>query len=104
MSDHDATVVGAPAYRALNVPALSRSRWTLASLAKRDRAAEEAALNEAAEIARALAAQAVALAPDADTGEYQERRRTLGKTLWADAPLSGYTLQSSLGAYVIARV
>lgn len=107
MDDGSETVVGFPAYRAPPPPAPPDDpvgAWTLETLARGDRAAEESAELEASELARALAAQAVALAPDADTREYADRLVTLERTVWPDAPLEGYALQSSLGAFLVARV
>jgi hypothetical protein len=78
--------------------------WTLDALAQGDRRAKESAQSEVAELARALAAQAVALSRDASTDEFEDRYRTLERGLWPDDPLSGFALGSSLGAYLVARV
>jgi len=109
MAEGEETVVGFPAFRASAPPPEWPPRdpighWTLEALARRDPAAEQSARLEAVEIARALAAQAVALAPDADTREYVERFETLEGTVWPANPLEGYGLESSLGAFLVARV
>lgn len=106
MDDGSETVVGFPAYRSPPPapPTDPVGAWTLDSLARQDRRALESAELEAHELARALAAQAVALAPDAEPREYAERLVTLERTVWPEAPLDGFLLESSLGAYLVARV
>lgn len=101
MDDAAETVVGIPAYRPSAPP---ERAFTLEALARGDRRAESAARAEAMEIARALAAQHVALAADAGIDEYDDRRATLERSVWPDVPLHGYRLQSSLGAFLIARL
>ncbi|MEL6184969.1 MAG: hypothetical protein AAFU79_10120, partial [Myxococcota bacterium] len=59
---------------------------------------------EALEIVRALAVESLAHDVDAELDELDERRRHLARTAWPSLPLDGYRLQSSLGAFVVARV
>ncbi len=79
-------------------------RWTLPSLAGGDPKVTSQAAREAQELAKALAAQSVALAADADAGEYADRLQTLSRTIWPADPLEGFELHSSLGAFLVARV
>lgn len=95
------TVVGVQAYRPTPVPV---EGWSLDGLVRGDAGALESARLEAQELARALAAQAVAFAPDADTREYDERLATLTRTIWPSLPLEGYGLESSFGALLVARI
>ena len=79
-------------------------RWTLGALVQGDERVVAQAAVEAKELAKALAAQAVARAPDAAAGEYAERLSTLERGIWPEDPLDGYALHSSLGTYLIARL
>jgi len=79
-------------------------RWTVGALAAGDDRVASQAADEAQQLARALAANAVASAPDADVGEYADRLRTLTRSIWPDDPLEGFELHSSVGAYLIAKV
>ncbi|MFO0726788.1 MAG: hypothetical protein U1E65_23575 [Myxococcota bacterium] len=97
------TVVGVQAYRPAPRPEVDPS-WSLGALARGEAGALEAARLEALELARALAAQAVAFAPDADTREFDERLTTLSRTIWPAQPLEGFGLESSLGAVLVARI
>lgn len=60
--------------------------------------------NEARALARALAVESLASDPEAELAELEERRRHLTAAAWPESPLGGFSLQSSLGAYVVARV
>lgn len=82
-----------------SVPGLS---WS--ALRRADPEALRAAEGEALEIARALAVESLALDGDAELDELEERCRHLARTAWPTPPLEGYRLQSSLGAFVVARV
>lgn len=79
-------------------------RWSVAALAGGDERVLSQAAAEAQQLARALAARAVAAAPDAEVSEYADRLRTLTRSIWPSDPLEGYGLHSSLGAFLVARV
>ena len=74
------------------------------AIRRADPDALRAAELEALEIVRALAVESLAHDVDAELDELDERRRHLARTAWPTPPLDGYRLQSSLGAFVIARV
>lgn len=65
---------------------------------------EAGARREALELARALAAQTIVLEKDAIADQLPERTRAITETMWPSAPLAGYGLHSSLGAYAVAKV
>lgn len=77
-------------------------RWS--ELRRDDPEALRRAESEALEMARALAVESLASDRDAELVELDERRRHLSSAAWPAAPLEGYRLQSSLGAFVLARV
>ena len=78
--------------------------WTLEALARGDGRAEGLVRRQTREIARALAAHTLATAPDAEVSEYEARIQTLARTIWPDDPLQGFSLRSSLGAFLVARL
>ncbi len=78
--------------------------WTLEALARGDGRAEGLVRRQTREIARALAAHTLATAPDAEVSEYEARIQTLSRTIWPEEPLQGFSLQSSLGAFLVARL
>lgn len=76
----------------------------LEALARGDERTESIVLRQSRELARALAAHTLATAPDAEVSEYEGRIQTLSKTIWPEAPLEGFSLRSSLGAFLVARL
>lgn len=78
--------------------------WNLEALAQGDERTERMVRRQSREIARALAAHSLATAPDAEVSEYEARIQTLAKTIWPEEPLEGFSLRSSLGAFLIARL
>ena len=77
-------------------------RW--AALRRGDDEALRLAELEALEIARALAVESLVSDADSELAELAERRRHLALAAWPENPLEGFRLQSSLGAFVVARV
>lgn len=77
-------------------------RWS--DIRRKDPEALRLAELEALEIARALAVESLASDQDAVLAELPERRRHLAQVAWPSKPLEGYRLQSSMGAFVVARV
>lgn len=73
-------------------------------LGQREPSALAQAQSEARDIARVLAAHALAQESDAVMQEFEGRLEMLAQTVWPEDPLAGYGLHSSLGAYVVARV
>jgi hypothetical protein len=73
-------------------------------LAKGGTSEHDHARAEALELARALAAQTIVLEHDAVIEELPDRIRAIAETIWPQAPLQGYQLHSSLGAWAVAKV
>lgn len=76
----------------------------LEALARGDQRTEAIVLRQSRELARALAAHTLATTADAEVSEYAARIQTLSKTIWPEDPLEGFSLRSSLGAYLVARL
>lgn len=69
-----------------------------------DPEATACAREEAAELARAIVAHALLADPDAELAELPERLESELEILWPEGdPCQGYELESSFGAYLIAR-
>jgi hypothetical protein len=74
------------------------------ALSRGDPAAEDEVRFLGKELARALAVQAIVENRGADAAEYGDRLRTLEKIVCPADPLEGYALESSLGAFLVARL
>ncbi|MBX2811330.1 MAG: hypothetical protein KTR25_05960 [Myxococcales bacterium] len=81
---------------------LGQLRWS--QLRQGDEHALQQAEVEVWEIARALAIESLASDVDAELMELGGRQKHLIRAAWPDKPLEGFHMQSSLGAFVVARV
>jgi hypothetical protein len=81
-----------------------RASFNWAQYGRGDADAEASAKAEATELARALALQTIAFSKDAVVEEYADRLSAIGDTIWPSAPLAGYGLHSSLGAFAVTKV
>lgn len=82
--------------------AVSSTSW--ADLRSGEPGSVHRSAEEATELARALAVESLASDAEAELAELDDRRRHLAGAAWPESPLAGFGLESSLGAFVMARI